>query len=748
MTALTSRTSLTWRTSLTLLPVLRMLVRLTAMACGACLCLPATAESSWPQTVSAGDRSFVVYAPQFNSYGGDMVGLTHAVTRMRNGAASVSPADVGVMTVSAQAASAADDGELEIASFQVDSLAFAGVGAAQDDIDAIQQAIANRAFCITRRALVHDMQIENSRAAGTPGLGDFVPNFRVERQRAMLITIDGEPQFKNLADTNWRQVINTPFLVLQAQDGSFVVRLGDGHWMGSMQFAQGYSSVPAPPVAVITAIGTAPMAPSGVTGATPAAPAPGATPPALPAVIVVTEPTVLIAMNGEPLLAEVAPGVQWVANSRAVLLRTADPVAWWTLASGRWFSASTLDGAWTRVAPAAVPAAFRALPGGRVFDHVKASVPQTPESVAAVAAAQEARTVQIVRTAARCSVTWRGTPLWQGIAGTLLRGSVNASQPVIECDRYYYCCDNAVWFSAAASQGPWQLCDDLPDALSQIQASSPLYAATAVDIVGSTDDSVTFSYVPAYLGTFVDDGTVVYGNGYDQPGIALADNGWMPQPQTFDLPLTFDMNTGTFAPPTADADQDTQPALDPDVLVGGWIGWGWCPGWTSACGWGWRNPAWWSDWRSWWRHWNPYWNQWANARTAAQLARDNAATAERNAREQSEAAREQGAADQRRIDSQEAEWRARQAAARSSADEARRAERAEEARLRDVRDANRRAQDERTRAAATSSGPTAPRGSMAWWYQYANDYSSGYLSRATGYRDPRYGVAVGRGGNL
>ena len=540
---------------------MRLLLRLigvAALACCAGLNVPAAAESSWPQTVSAGDRSFVVYAPQFNSYGGDMVGLTHAVTRMRNGAASVSPADIGVMTVSAQAASAADDGELEIASFQVDSLAFAGVVAAQDDVDAIQQALANRAFCITRRALVHDMQIENSRASGTPGLGDFVPNFRVERQRATLITLDGDPQFKDLADTNWRQVTNTPFLVLQAQDGSFVVRLGDGHWMGSMQIAQGYSSVAAPPDAVIAAIGTAPMPPAGVTVLAPTAPAPGAVPPALPAVFVVTEPTVLIATNGEPILAEVAPGVQWVANSRAVVLRTADPVAWWTLASGRWFSAPTLNGAWTRVTPAAVPAAFRGLPGGRVFDHVKASVPQTPESVAAVAAAQEARTVQIVRAAAHCSVTWRGTPLWQGIAGTLLRGSVNASQPVIECDRYYYCCDNAVWFSAAAPQGPWHVCDELPDAISQIQASSPLYAATAVDIVGSTADSVTFSYVPAYLGTFVDDGTVVYGNGYDQPGVALADNGWMPQPQTFDLPLTFDMNTGTFAPPTEDADQDSR----------------------------------------------------------------------------------------------------------------------------------------------------------------------------------------------
>ena len=430
--------------------LLLRLIRVTALACCAGLGMPAAAESSWPQTVSAGDRSFVVYAPQFNSYGGDMVGLTQAVTRMRNGAASVSPADIGVMTVSAQAASAADDGELEIASFQVDSLTFAGVGAAQDDIDAIQLALANRAFCITRRALVHDMQIENSRAAGTPGLGDFVPNFRVVRQRATLITVDGDPQFKDLADTNWRQVINTPFLVLQAQDGSFVVRLGDGHWMGSMQLAQGYSAVAAPPDAVIAAIGTAPMPPAGVAVVAPAVPTPNAAPAALPAVFVVTEPTVLIAINGEPILAEVAPGVQWVANSRALVLRTADPVAWWTLASGRWFSAPTLDGAWTRVAPAAVPAAFRALPGGRVFDHVKASVPQTPESVAAVAAAQEARTVQIVRAAAHCSLTWRGTPLWQGIDGTLLRGSVNASQPVIECDRYYYCGEKA-WICEMAS---------------------------------------------------------------------------------------------------------------------------------------------------------------------------------------------------------------------------------------------------------------------------------------------------------
>jgi hypothetical protein len=68
-------------------------------------------------------------------------------------------------------------------------------------------------------------------------------------------------------------VVNTPFLLLQAQDGSFVTRLGSSQWVGSVSFGDGYAPVSAPPAAVIAVIGSAPPPP---VGASPPAGAAGA----------------------------------------------------------------------------------------------------------------------------------------------------------------------------------------------------------------------------------------------------------------------------------------------------------------------------------------------------------------------------------------------------------------------------------------------------------------------------------------
>ena len=217
-----------------------------------------------------GDRSFQVFAPQFETYAGDVAGLTHAVRRIRAGATGTDPADFGSMSVAAQVSPGANDGELELGAFQVQSLTFAGTPASQEDVAAIQRAIGSRAIWITRRALVHDMQVENARAAGAPGLGDFVPTFRVERRRATLVSVDGDPVWKSLGDTGWRQVVNTPFLLLQAQDGSFVTRLGSSQWVGSASFGDGYAPISAPPAAVIAVIGSAPPPPVGAIWTSPA----------------------------------------------------------------------------------------------------------------------------------------------------------------------------------------------------------------------------------------------------------------------------------------------------------------------------------------------------------------------------------------------------------------------------------------------------------------------------------------------
>jgi hypothetical protein len=227
--------------------------------------------------------------------------------------------------------------------------------------------------------------------------------------------------------------------------------------------------------------------------------------------------------------------------------------------------------------------------------------------------------------------------------------------------------------------------------------------------------------------------------------VPLGEDQFAMLPQPYPLSVAFDADTGTFAPDCRGRSAAAQPALLPEALVGGWPGWSWCSGWTSAWAWAWTQPGSAGEWPAWWRRWNPYWNRWANARTAAQRRRDEAAAAELADRQAEEDAAERAAAAQadeerRELDAQEAAWRERQAADRRAALEAE--QDAADARAQAARFADRRS-DERVRADAAGrapvrTGPTAPRGSIDWWYQFYNDYSNGYLSRATGYRDPRY----------
>ena len=691
------------------------------------------ASTAWPQVVRDGDRAFTVFAPCFVSYDGANALIEQAVVR---GDGANRAAGAGRATIAAAAVPGAGAGELELNGFVVQSLSFDGAAAPEDERASLQRAIGGRAFATTRRAVTHDMVITNLRGASTDGLGDDAPAFRVERRRTALVTLDGEPRAVPVAGTGWNRIGNTPFVVLQAPDGSFRVRLGPARWMASGTLADGYAPCDAPPADVLAALGPQPVAAG--TGM-----APAATPKPAPAVVVVTEPTVLVWTDGDPQPVPVATGVEWVPNAHPVLLRAGD--AWWTLGSGRWFRASALDGAWARVAPADVPAAFAMLPSGSTFAAAKASVPHTPEAVNAVASTLERRAITVSRSDAYCSTRWNGEPAWQPVGTTPMRISVNASQPVLESGGRWYCCDNAVWFTAAAPTGPWDLCEALPDEIDTAPPGSAAFPLTFVDVLASDDRSVTFAWTPGYFGTYVDAGTVVFGSGWAAPPVPYAVGGgtaWAPQPQTFGMDASFDADTGTFAAGSFGLDASDAPAIQPQVLVGGWPGWGWCPGWTSAFAWGSVDPAWRASWDERWRTWNPYWNRWANARTAAQRARDEADARELAARDRTADAEAARAAEDARMQAaaDEAAWRER---LRAQGEEAARADREQDmaraAQLADARDARARAQADADRwDRLARGGPVAPRGSMAWWYQFYNDQSHGYLGRATGYRDPRY----------
>ena len=77
--------------------------------------------------------------------------------------------------------------------------------------------------------------------------------------------------------------------------------------------------------------------------------------------------------------------------------------------------------------------------------------------------------------------------------------------------------------------------------MDKIPPSNPHYHAKYVKVYDSTDDTVTTGYTPGYTGSYVDNGTVVYGTGYDYPAYSTADTYIPPAaPATYGYAATYD----------------------------------------------------------------------------------------------------------------------------------------------------------------------------------------------------------------
>ncbi|MCE2884840.1 MAG: hypothetical protein LW806_08080 [Planctomycetaceae bacterium] len=593
----------------------------------------AAATPAWPQMVKDGNDAIIVYQPQFERLNGDVLTMSAAVTVESQGADGKTSSRDGIATLSAQAVAADVPGELEINGITCASAAFDG-STDTDFASRLSGLLTGVAFTIDRATLVEDMQIVDARSTGTPGLSFQPPRFVDSNVAAVLVSIDGQPILVPAGTNGWKSVKNTAFVVLQSPEGRWFVEIGAGApgstavWMSSDTLTGTYASCDAPPADAVAALGTAKAAPDALSGAAPAISTPPAGVPKR--VVVATEPTVLIAIDGTPKMMDAAPGVLAVTNANCVLLHVASPNEWWTLQAGRWFHAAP-SSPWKYAPPEQVPAVFAQLPSSGRLAAARASVPGTAEAKAAVVAASEVRTVT-VKMDATCSVTYAGEPAFRPAGSSGAAASVgyatNASEPVLGVGTAFYCCQSGVWFTSSAASGPWTVTDDVPAAIYAIPPSCPDYPVTYVSVYGSTKDpssgaltSVTFGYTSGYLGTYLNGGTPVYGTGYNYgssdagsgASTTTADN-YQAEPQTYGANALYDNQSGTYAPNGYSSDYNyLYPSVQPYYLDNGWDGWGWCPYWSSGWGWGYNSWYGYHNWSWWSNHWNPYQNpNWRN----------------------------------------------------------------------------------------------------------------------------------------
>jgi hypothetical protein len=342
---------------------------------------------------------------------------------------------------------------------------------------------------------------------GPRGLKHDPPEIIWATNRTVLILINGEPVWKAVPDGNLERVVNTPALLVRNKaDGKFYLG-GDRHWFAasSIQGPWALAQTPPPEVAAL-----APVSAGGT------ATTKEAKEEVVPRIVIRTRPAELLLTSGLPDFRPIrGTALQYAADTDSQLFFHTPSREAYLLLSGRWFKAKSLEGPWTHVAPHDLPADFAKIPPGTAQAVVLASVPGTPQAELAILANSVPTTATVNRRDATIQLSYDGEPKFKPIEGTYLSYAVNAQLPVILGGTNYYALDNGVWFVASAPTGPWQVAPEVPEEIYTIPPSSPVYYATFARVYQSTDEEVEVGYTPGYLGAYEEDGTVVYGTGWD-----------------------------------------------------------------------------------------------------------------------------------------------------------------------------------------------------------------------------------------
>lgn len=329
---------------------------------------------------------------------------------------------------------------------------------------------------------------------------------------AILVQFDGPPMWLPVAGTKLSHGVNTNWDMFYDNKNTFYYLLAGDLWLATHDLYSGEWVLPKTlPKELRSLPNTSEYASARAT--LPYTADPNRT---LPEVFYSEKAAELVIVNGTPQLREI-PGtdLSWVENTEADLFFHAGERRYFTVITGRWFSAERIDGYWRDVTN--LPVGFSQIPGDHPKARIKIHVAGTAEARREALWSLVPQLAQIRRTEATIQVDFAGKPNYVPIDGTSLLHVPNATVPVVSHAGKLYACYHAVWFQADDPKGPWTVATSLPSDIYRIPSRSPVYHLSFVRLVDSDKDTVTFGYTGGYENTLVYQGAVVYGPGFDNP---------------------------------------------------------------------------------------------------------------------------------------------------------------------------------------------------------------------------------------
>ncbi|HUO51187.1 MAG TPA: hypothetical protein VMT93_01600 [Gemmatimonadaceae bacterium] len=488
------------------------------------------ADQGWPRVfaTSKGD-TLTVFQPQVDSWVGDRIEAHMAVGSLL---ANASVTIYGVALFTARTDVDKVNRVVYLEEMEVTKVTFPSAHEREAQFQSeITQVIPARSRAIALDRLEAALSAAGAaEKANRQPLATKPPAIRFSPVPAVLIAIDGQPAWRPMKGTELDRVINmSALLVRDTKSKTLYLHLFDG-WMSAATIDGPWAVTKSAPRTTINDLNTvlralvdsgeadplegAPLDPS-VTGR-----APSLLDTPVPQVIIATTPTELIVTEGAPKWEAVeGTGLSYISNTTGRVFKNADDHKYYVLLAGRWFDADSLAGPWAYVPGKALPADFAKIPDSSAVETVKAAVPGTAQAAEAVIANTIPQTTSFARGLQAPTIAIDGAPKLLPIEGTDLQYVQNASRPMIRItDISWLACVNGAWFQASSPNGPWTLAADVPASIYSIPPQSPMHYTTYVHVYKATADSIYAGYTNGYTGAIVgDDGTVVYGTGYDYP---------------------------------------------------------------------------------------------------------------------------------------------------------------------------------------------------------------------------------------
>jgi len=473
------------------------------------LCLQGIAQNEmpdWPAEIEVRGQKVTIYQPQTENYTGDRIDSRAAF------AVEVDDKPIfGAMWFTSRVVTDKDQRIVEFDKIQVVNVKFPEEN--QDNLDTFQDDI-NKIFenvdlSMSLDQFLADQEELKERKEIDLDFNNAAPTIYFETVPSVLVMIDGDPILKDIDNSSYKYVLNTPFFILSDTKTGTNYLKGGNWWYSSSSLTKNWAASDNVPTEVKQ---IADKAFTDVESETDSS----ATETSPPKVILSTKPAELIQTDGEPAFNPVTnTNLLFVDNSESDIIMSIDLQEYFVLVSGRWYkSKSMTSGSWTFVRSDQLPEDFKNIPEDSDLANVRPNVAGTQEAREAILENSIPQTAEVDRKTATVEVKYDGNPKFEKIEGTDLLFASNADKTVLQSKDKYYCVDEGIWFESSQASGPWAVSVVVPEGVEDIPPSSSVYNVKYVYIYDSTPEVVYVGYTPGYYGSYPYYGSVIYGTGY------------------------------------------------------------------------------------------------------------------------------------------------------------------------------------------------------------------------------------------